>query len=121
MAVSLLLLAAGAYAGRVRALGSWVTAGPGLSLLALWLVDVQLTREVGWSVPVALGIGIVAVAVGGWRRMAAPRTIGTVTIGTTIVVSAGPRLAELDSWVWLSLGGLGLIGLAVLVERRPSA
>ena len=52
--------------------------------------------------------------------MAAPLIIGTATIGATIVVSAGPRLAELDSWMWLAAGGLGLIALAVLVERRVS-
>ncbi len=121
VAVSVLLLAAGAYAGRVRAgISTWVTAGPGLGLLALWLVDAQLTRAVGWSVPLALGTGVLAVGVGGWRRMTAPLIIGTATIGATIVVSAGPRLAALDSWMWLALGGLGLIAIAVLVERRVS-
>ena len=53
--------------------------------------------------------------------MAAPLVIGTATIGTTIVVSAGPKLAELDSWVWMAAGGLGLIALAVFVERRVGA
>ena len=120
--VSVLLLAAGAYAGRVRTdLSTWVTVAPGLGTLTVWLVDAQLTRSVGWSVPLALGLGVVAVGIGGWRRLAAPLVIGTATIGITIVVSAGPRLAELDSWMWLALGGLGLIAVAVLVERTVSA
>ena len=122
VAVSVLLLAAGAYAARVRSeLTSWATVAPGLGTLAVWLVDAQLTRSVGWSVPLALGLGVVAVGIGGWRRLAAPLVIGTATIGITIVVSAGPRLAELDSWMWLALGGLGLIAVAVLVERTVSA
>ena len=119
--VSVLLLVAGAYAGRARAVSSWVTAAPGLGLLAVWLLDAQLQRSVGWSVPLALATGVAAVAVGGWRRLAAPLVIGTGTLAATVVVSAGPRLSELDSWVWLAVGGLGLIAVAVLVERTVGA
>ena len=120
-AVSVLLLAAGAYAGRTRSLSSWATAGPGVGLLALWLLDAQLTRDVGWSVPLALGVGIVAVAVGGWRRMAAPLVIGTATIGYD---HRGFRRAEARRARLVGVdgrGGLGLIALAVFVERRVGA
>ena len=72
VAVSVLLLAAGAYAGRARArISSWVTAGPAVGLLAVWLLDAQLTRDVGWSVPLALGAASSPSASadgGGWRR-----------------------------------------------------
>ena len=51
------------------------------------------------------------------RRLAAPLVLGTAMIATTVAAAAGPRLADLDTWVWLAVGGAALIGLAVLVER----
>jgi hypothetical protein len=44
-----------------------------------------------------------------------------VTVAATVLASAGPRLAELGSWVWLTAGGIALIGLAVVVERAVSS
>ena len=70
-ALSVLLLAAGTYAGRVRPLSSWVTAGPAVGLVTVWLLDAQLTRDVGWSVPLALATASspsVPADGGGWRR-----------------------------------------------------
>jgi hypothetical protein len=118
---TLALFGAGALAGHRRALSSWVTAGPGAALAAAWLLGAQFTRDVAWSVPLALAGGVVAIAVGGWRRLAAPLILGTVTVAATVVASAGPRLAELGSWVWLTAGGIALIGLAVVVERAVSS
>jgi hypothetical protein len=114
---TILLLAAGAIAGRERALSSWVTAGPGLGTALGWLLATQFARDVSWSVPLALAVGVVAIGIGGWRRLAAPLILGTATVAATVVASAGPRLARLDSWVWLSVGGIALIGLAVAIER----
>jgi hypothetical protein len=115
------LFGVGAYAGRRRPLSSWATAGPGGALASTWLLGAQFTREAAWSVPLALAGGVVAIGVGGWRRSAAPLLLGTVTVAATVVASAGPRLAELGSWVWLTAGGIALIGLAVVVERAVSS
>jgi hypothetical protein len=115
--ITIIMLATGAVVARLAPLSSWATAAPGLGLAASWLSATQLTRPVDWSVPLTLITAIVAVGIGGWRRLAAPLIIGTATIAATIAISAGPQLAELDSWVWLTLGGVTLIFLAVLVER----
>jgi hypothetical protein len=115
------LFGVGVLAGRRRPLTSWVTAGPGSALAAAWLLDAQFTRDVAWSVPLALAGGVVAIGAGGWRRMAAPLILGTVTVAATVIASAGPRLAELGSWVWLTAGGIALIGLAVVIERAVSS
>ena len=116
-ALAALLFAAGALFGRLVACSSWVASGPGLGLLAAWLLGAELARDVRWSLPLLLVSGLLAVAIGGVRRLAAPLVIGTAMIATTVAVAAGPRLADLDTWVWLAFGGAALIGLAVLVER----
>lgn len=116
-AVAAALFAAGAVARRTLGSSSWLTVAPGLTLTCAWLLHVEFSRAETWSLPLLLVTGVIAVGVGGVRRLAAPLVIGTVTLGTTLVSTAGPRLAELDSWVWLAVGGTALIAVAVLVER----
>ena len=116
-ATAVVLLAGGALASRLGPWSSWFTIGPGLGLATGWLLAAEVGRDVGWSLPLTLATGVLAVGAGGWRRLAAPLVLGTATIATAVVVTAGPRLAELDSWVWLACGGAALIALAVVVER----
>ena len=116
-ALAALLFAAGALARRLVGCSSWLASGPGLALVGGWLLTTEIARDVRWSLPALLLTGLLAVAIGGLRRLAAPLVLGTVMIATTVAVAAGPRLADLDTWVWLAVGGAALIGLAVLVER----
>jgi len=63
----------------------------------------------------------VALGIGGWRRLGAPLVAGTIMIGGTILLSAGPRLATTPTWTWIAAGGVGLLVVAALIERseRP--
>ena len=65
-------------------------------------------------------IGIVAIAVGGWKRMGAPLVIGTALLTTTVIIASGAQLASLPGWTWLVLGGIVLLGVAAMIERRSN-
>ncbi len=118
--VSLALLSGGWWlrrSGRAGPLGSWPAYGPGLLLAGLHLLSSQsATGQVGRAA-VAIAIGVVAVAVGGLRRLGAPLVLGTLLIAASSVLAGGAQLAELPVWIWLAVGGVGLLLVAVLIER----
>jgi hypothetical protein len=103
---------------RWQAVSSWLAYGPGLALLGAWVAAVQSQRGDDWATMAGLLIGIVAIAVGGWRRMSAPLVIGSGLLVTTVAIASGAQLASLPGWSWLVVGGMGLLGLAVALERR---
>ena len=39
----------------------------------------------------------------------------------TLLISAGPRLAAAPTWVWIAVGGVGLLGIAAMIERSDRA
>lgn len=110
------------HAGGGRAASSWLAYSPGLGMAAAWLLEAQLDATTAWATFTALGVGIVATAVGGLRRLGAPLVIGTGMIAGTVAISAGPRLAAAPTWAWIAMGGIGLLTLAALIERsnRPT-
>jgi hypothetical protein len=65
-----------------------------------------------------LVIGVTAIAIGGWRRMAAPLVMGSASLMTTVVIASTSQLASLPGWSWLVVGGMALLGMAALIERR---
>src|SRR5690606_14323478 len=98
LAVAVLVAAGAGARSQLSGVSSWLADGPGLALGASWLVSTQLEPGADWATVGALAFGTAALAIGGIRRLAAPLVIGTVTIGATIVVSAGARLAAAPTW-----------------------
>jgi hypothetical protein len=96
---------------------SWLAYGPALAWGSLYLLLTQHNSEPGRA-GVTIGLAIVAIAVGGLRRSAAPLLIGSLTTIATIVIMVGPALAKLSLWLWVAIGGAFLIGLAMLIERK---
>lgn len=97
---------------------SWIAYGPALAVSGAHLLTTQAaTGEVG-RIAVAIGVGVVAVAVGGWRRLAAPLLAGPALIATSAIMASGHQLASLPVWVWLAVGGTGLLVVAALIEWR---
>ncbi len=117
----LALLGVGVILRRAFGQSSWFAYGPGLGLLATWLLSAQVQPGTDWATLGALALGVIATGVGGVRRLGAPLIAGTLTIGATCCISAGPRLAEAPTWAWIAVGGVLLLALAALVERseRP--
>ncbi len=123
--VALILLIGG---GALRALlpdgagvSSWLAYGPGFAMTAAWLIPTQLEPGTEWATFGALAVGVIALAVGAVRKLAAPLVVGIALTTTTVLVSAGPRLAAAPTWLWIATTGSVLLGLAALVERseRP--
>ena len=120
-AASLLMLLGGWLLRRTTSASSWLAYSPGLGMAGTWLVATQLEPGADWATFGALIVGVIALAVGGVRRLGAPLVLGTLLVISTIVLSAGTRLAAAPTWLWIAVGGIGLLVIAALVERsdRP--
>ncbi len=115
------LLVAGWLVRRRTSTTTWLAYSPGLGMAGTWLVASQLEVGTDWATFGALIVGIVALGVGGFRRLGAPLVLGTAMVAATILVSAGPRLTSAPTWAWIATGGVGLLVVAALIERseRP--
>lgn len=115
------LLVLGVVVRRRQPITSWLAYGPGLALAGTWLLASQLERGTDWATLGALTLGIVALGIGGARRLGAPLVAGTLLVVGTIALSAGPRLASAPTWSWIAVGGVGLLLVAAFVEQseRP--
>jgi hypothetical protein len=96
---------------------SWLAYGPALVWGSLYLLSTQHSNQPSRA-GVTIGFAIVAIAIGGLRRSAAPLLIGSLTTIATIVIMVGPALAKLSLWLWVAVGGAFLIGVAMLIERK---
>ncbi|MEV7413638.1 hypothetical protein [Streptomyces sp. NPDC089919] len=122
--VSLAALAVGLVRRRRdREASSWAAYGPGLgltlvpSVLALWGGDQ------GWSRPLLLGLGALAVTVAGAvRRLQAPLVLGGGALGLVALHELAPyvmaAVAGLPRWVPLALAGLLLLAVGATYEAR---
>jgi hypothetical protein len=114
--VAALLLIAGLRA-RAVATSSWIAYGPTVALLGGASLAERIAGGPGWHALTAGAVGVVAVAAGGARRLAAPLLLGTALLVAlagyeTLAITAG-----LPTWTWLALGGTILLGAGVAMER----
>jgi hypothetical protein len=118
--VGMLLVAVGASVRRTRDVSSWVAYGPAIALVGGAALLERLDGGPAIHAVVAGAIGAAAVAVGGWRRLAAPLLVGTVLL---VGVAAHESLAvttALPTWVWLAVGGSALLGAGIALERSQT-
>ena len=115
--IGIALLCLGAVGLRWTTVRSYVAVGPGLILVGQVLLLAQLRPDGEWAAVAALAIGIVWIALGAWRRLGALLVAGTLLLSATVAISSGERLAALPGWVWMLVGGIGLVALATVVER----
>jgi hypothetical protein len=99
-------------------LHSWVTQGPAIGLAGGHLLVTLAGTGEPWRGLAALMLGATAVAVGGWQRLAAPLVLGTGLIAGALIIMAGNDLTLVPVWAWLLVAGVGLLVLAVLLERK---
>ncbi|MEV4626111.1 hypothetical protein AB0J90_07460 [Micromonospora sp. NPDC049523] len=117
---ALCALIVGALALRARpALSSWVTYGPGLTAALLpSLASIVVAGDQPWR-RLLLGVGALVVVLAGahWRRQA-PAVLGGATLAIAALYEVVGAWDRLPRWIFLALGGLALIGLAITYERR---
>jgi hypothetical protein len=121
--VALALVAAGLlHLDRAPAARSWLTLGPGLAVLLLPSLFLDLTYSPLWRV---VGLGLLAIAVlllGTVRKLQAPFLIGAVVLLVHGVAQLWPWISlaygAVPWWLWLGVGGVLLIVLAARYEQR---
>ncbi|WP_370448628.1 SCO7613 C-terminal domain-containing membrane protein, partial [Cryobacterium sp. TMB1-7] len=121
--LALALVAAGlVHLRRVPAAGSWPALAPGLLLLLVPSLLLDLSVSPVWRV---VGLGVVAIAVlllGTARRLQAPFVLGATVLLLHALAQLWPWIALLyvsvQWWLWLGIGGVLLIVLAARYEQR---
>ena len=121
--LALALVAAGlVHLRRVPAVGSWPALSPGLLLLLVPSLLLDLSFSPIWRV---VGLGVVAIAVlllGTARRLQAPFVLGATVLLLHALAQLWPWIALLyisvQWWLWLGIGGVLLIVLAARYEQR---
>jgi len=117
-----LLVSGWLHLGRAPAARSWGALAPGLLLLLLPSLLLDLTASPLWRV---VGLGIVATAVllvGVRRKLQAPFVLGSVVLLVHALAQLWPWIALAYTavywWLWLGIGGVLLIALAARYEQR---
>jgi hypothetical protein len=115
--VALLLLIAGV---RARSIGtsSWIAYGPVVGILGGAALAERIAGGGGGHALLAGAVGVVSVAVGGQRRLAAPLFLGTALLVALAGYETLALTAGLPTWTWLALGGTVLLGAGVAMERH---
>lgn len=115
--VCALLLIAGL---RARSIGtsSWIAYGPVVGLLGGSALLERMAGGAGWHAVVAGAVGVLAVAAGGARRLAAPLLLGSGLLVGLVGFETLAITSSFPTWVWLGLGGGALLGAGVAMERR---
>ncbi len=118
--VALHLLVTGAVLRRDRedAPGSWIAYGPAIALLAASAMFERFGGGSAWHSLFAGGVAVIAVAIGGHRRLSAPLLLGTATLIAVVGRESFDTAAGVPTWAWLAAGGAVLIGTAVAMERN---
>lgn len=97
---------------------SWVAFGPAIALLGGAAFVERIGGGAGWHAVVAGATGVVAVAVGGERRLAGPLVLGTALLVALVGYESLAITAGLPTWTWLAFGGSTLLGAGVAMERH---
>lgn len=117
--VAVALLAAGVLAMGQGA-SSWVAFGPAVGLLGATAMAERLGGGGAGHALVAGGVGVAAVAVGGWRRWAAPLLLGTALLGALTAVESLQFTAGVPAWAWMAVGGTVLVAFGINLERHET-
>ena len=121
VALQLLVLGAQLRQRQVDRPSSWVAFGPSIALLGVAALAERLDGGAAWHALVAGGVGVVAVAVGGWKRLAAPLFLGTALVVSVTVLETLHTLAGVPTWAWLAAGGSALLLAGIAMERSATS
>ena len=115
--VALLLIGAGLRA-RSTGTSSWIAYGPVVTIFGGAALAERMSGGPGWHAVVAGTVGVLAVAAGGYRKLAAPLFLGTGLLVVLVGYETLAITAALPTWTWLAAGGIALLGAGVAMERK---
>ena len=115
--VALLLIGAGLRA-RSTGASSWIAYGPVVTIFGGAALAERMSGGPGWHAVVAGTVGVLAVAAGGYRKLAAPLFLGTGLLVVLVGYETLAITADLPTWTWLAAGGTALLGAGVAMERK---
>ena len=84
----------------------------------MYLVSTAFAEQTSARIGVAILVGIVALAVGVLTKRPVVSVGGATAILGSALIATWDQLGTIPTWAWMLLGGLGLLGLAVVVENR---
>jgi hypothetical protein len=114
--VAALLLLVGSSDRRATT-SSWTTTGPAVGLLGGAALVERLAGGGGSHALLAGAVAVVAVAIGGTRRLGAPLVLGTALLVVLVAHESLAVTAGVPTWAWLALGGTILLGTGIALER----
>ena len=100
---------------------SWIAFGPSIALLGGAAFAERLDGGAAWHALVAGAVGVLAVAAGGWKRLAAPLFLGTGLLVAVTVLETLHTLAGVPTWAWLAAGGSALLVAGIAMERSATS
>jgi hypothetical protein len=115
--IALLLIGAGLRARSIGA-SSWIAYGPVVTIFGGAALAERMTGGPGWHGVVAGTVGVLAVAAGGHRKLAAPLFLGTGLLVVLVGYETLAITADLPTWTWLAAGGTALLAAGVVMERK---
>jgi hypothetical protein len=115
--VAVLLIGAGLRA-RSTGTSSWIAYGPVVTIFGGAALAERLSGGPGWHAVVAGTVAVLAVAAGGYRKLAAPLFLGTALLVILVGYETLAITAALPTWTWLAAGGVALLSAGVAMERK---
>lgn len=109
------------HLGTSAEISSWLAYGPSVALLGGSAFAERLAGGAGWHALLAGAVGVAAVAIGGWRRLAGPLMLGTGLVSAVTVVESLPAMAGVPTWGWLATGGAFLVLVGLALERSETS
>jgi hypothetical protein len=114
--VALQLWVAGSVARR-RGASSWISDVPPLLLITVPAIGERLVGGPAWHALLAGGVAVIAIVIGGARRLGGPLFVGGAVLVVVVAVELLVVVVDVPTWVWLAIGGTTLIAVAVAIER----
>jgi hypothetical protein len=115
------LLLAGLWARRTTELSSWAAYAPAIAMIGGAGVVERIADGSGWHAIVAGAVGVAAVGIGGWRKLAGPLFTGTALLAVVVGYESLAVVATVPTWGWLALGGSALLATGVALERADTS
>jgi len=97
---------------------SWIAYGPGLVIALAPTTAIAIAHDELPRTLLALGGGLVALAIGAQRRLQAPLLLGAGTMAVIGIDAIAPAAAGLPRWIPLAIVGLLLVWVGATAERR---